>query len=131
MEINRLWNNKMIKIILDTNFVGIPFEFKVDIYSELERIIDEKYELFFPDICLNELKKLKFGEVAKDLMLKKGVKILPLEKKGSVDETLINFAKENGYAIATQDKELRKKALKYNIPIIILRSKSHLIKVKW
>jgi len=131
MEINRLWNNKMIKIILDTNFVGIPFEFKVDIYSELERIIDEKYELFFPDICLNELKKLKFGEVAKDLMLKKGVKILPLEKKGSVDETLINFAKENGYAIATQDKELRKKALKYNIPIIILRSKSHLIKIKW
>jgi len=131
MEINRLWNNKMIKIILDTNFVGIPFEFKVDIYSELERIIDEKYELFFPDICLNELKKLKFGEVAKDLMLKKGVKILPLEKKGSVDETLINFAKENGYAIATQDKELRKKAIRYNIPIIILRSKSHLIKVKW
>ena len=43
-----------MKIILDTNFLMIPSMFKVDIFSEIERICDFKYELCIVDKTLDE-----------------------------------------------------------------------------
>ncbi len=116
----------MKKIIFDTNFAVIPFQFKVDIYSELDRIIDEKYEILFLNICTDELKKLKFGNAALDLMKKKKVKFIDTDLIKNVDNTILNFAKKENAIIATQDKELKKKALKKGLKIITLRQKKYL-----
>ena len=35
----------MKKIIFDTNFALVPAQLKVDIFSEIVRIMDEKYEI--------------------------------------------------------------------------------------
>ena len=35
----------MLKLVLDTNFLMIPLEFKVDIYSEFDRLFDELEEI--------------------------------------------------------------------------------------
>ena len=48
----------MIKIIFDTNFLLIPGSFKVDIFSEIKRIIDEPYELFIVDKTYDELNNI-------------------------------------------------------------------------
>ncbi|ENO12016.1 hypothetical protein MBGDC06_00279, partial [Thermoplasmatales archaeon SCGC AB-539-C06] len=48
----------MKKIILDTNFLLIPAQFKVDIFDEIDRIILEKYQLFVLDKTIDELKKI-------------------------------------------------------------------------
>lgn len=118
----------MLKIIIDTNFATIPFQFKVDIYSEFDRIINTKYLLFFPKICEKELLKLKQGKAALDLMLKKGVKIIDIPGNKKVDDAILLFSEKENYAIATQDRELKKKALKKSLTVITLRQKSFLVK---
>ena len=45
----------MKKIILDTNFLLIPAQFNVDIFSEIERICDFQYQLCIVDKTLSEL----------------------------------------------------------------------------
>ena len=119
----------MINIILDTNFATIPFQFNVDIYAEIERITDEKYELFFPNICVDELKKLNSGDVALDLMEKKQVNFIDVPFLKNVDNSILEYAVEKGAIIATQDKELKEKALKKGLTVITLRKKQFLIKL--
>ena len=36
----------MIKVILDTNFLMIPYKFRVDIFSELTRVCNFSYKLY-------------------------------------------------------------------------------------
>lgn len=118
----------MIKIILDTNFAVIPFQFKVDIYSEIDRIFDEQYELVFPEICLKELEKLKAGKAGLELMKKKNVKFEKTPSAKTVDDSILSYAKASSAVVATQDRELKKKALKNGLSVISLRKKQFLIK---
>lgn len=119
----------MLRIILDTNFVTIPFQFKVDIYSEIERIIDEPHTLEFPKICLAELQKLKQGKAALELMQKKGVSFVEVPFKKNVDDSIVDYANEKKAVIATQDALLKKKALKNSLLVITLRKKQYLFKI--
>jgi len=119
----------VVEIVLDTNFITIPFDFRVDIYAEIERIVDEPYELVFPKICINEISRLKTGKGALDLMQKKGVKVVEIPLKKTVDDSIVSYANEHKAIIATQDAELRKKALKNSLSVITLREKQFLIKI--
>ena len=71
----------MKKILLDTNFLLIPSQFKVDIFSELERICIFNYKLYVLDKTVDELKyiiekqKGKHKEAAKI-----GLQLLKLKK---------------------------------------------------
>ena len=101
----------MKKILLDTNFLLIPFQFNVDIFAEVHRITNEKYQLFVLDKTISELKKiindkkqkLKNRNAAKlglQLIKAKKVKILKTDSDNDVDSILANI---KGYTIATQD----------------------------
>ena len=120
----------MKKVLFDTNFLLIPGQFKVDIFKEIDRIIDEKYEIFVVDKTLEELEKLikgnkekdkKAAKLAKQLIKKNKVKIINTQGK-NVDEIIIKI-KDKDTIVATQDKELRKK-LKGDV--IVLRQKKYL-----
>ena len=45
----------MEKILLDTNFLLIPSQFKVDIFSEIKRICNFSYKLYVLDKSVGEL----------------------------------------------------------------------------
>ena len=60
----------MITIILDTNFLTIPYQFGVDIFKEIERIIPDNYELVTLDGVTKELEDLA-GEKGKDAIAAK------------------------------------------------------------
>ena len=48
----------MKKIILDTNFLLIPSQFNVDIFTEIDRICLFKYKLCVLDETINELNSI-------------------------------------------------------------------------
>ena len=48
----------MKKIIIDTNFLMIPIQFRVDIFSEIDRICNFNYKLFIFEQSINELKNI-------------------------------------------------------------------------
>lgn len=125
----------MKKIILDTNFLLIPYQFHVDIFSEIERIMQTPYQLCIVDktidelhnICVSERDKYKKGaSIALELIDKKGIHILKTEKNKNVDDLILNLVKRDEYIVATQDMPLKRKLrLKY-IQIIDLRQKKYL-----
>jgi rRNA-processing protein FCF1 len=116
----------MIKILLDTNFCLIPFQFKVDIFSEFERIINEKFEVIIPSACIHELTDKKNGKAALAMLESKGVKIVTAPKARTVDDMIISLAKEEKAVVASQDIELKRKARQLDIHVISLRQKKYL-----
>ena len=132
----------MKKIILDTNFVFLPFTLKIDIFSEIDRIMHEPYNLFVMEDTIDELDRIMQEQKGKDretakmalqLLEKKGVgkqKSLYMtgnSKKPIVDDIILALADKN-HIVATQDRELRKKLTEKGIRTIYARKKSLEIK---
>ena len=124
--------NRMKKIILDTNFLTLPHQFKIDIFSEIGRIMEENYELFTLDSVVDELNKLSeskgkdavAAKIGLELIKKKNIKIISTGEK-NVDKAIITISNKNTI-VATNDKILRKKLKNENIKTIYLRSKKYL-----
>ncbi|MFH1850033.1 MAG: PIN domain-containing protein [archaeon] len=104
-----------MKILLDTNFLLVPYTFKVDIFRELERICDKPYEICVLKQCIDELNSIigkQKGEdkaaakLALELIKAKDLKIISEPTKAHVDDILFGLS-EKGYVVATQDKGLR------------------------
>ena len=124
----------MKKIIIDTNFLLIPYQFKVDIFSEIRRICDFNYEICIIDKTLDELKKImlvpgkdKLGAVlALQLLPHHKVKKILTKKDKLVDDLIVDIANKNTI-VATQDKELKKRVKAKKAGLIVMRQKKHLV----
>jgi len=120
----------MKKIILDTNFLLIPGQFGVDIFSELQRICDFKYGLFILDSIKDELEKLAAkgrdrasAKLGMELVENKCLGVIKTEKLKNVDEMLIELGRNPDIIIATQDKALKRELRSNKTNIIFLRQK--------
>ena len=120
------------EVFIDTNFFMIPFQFNIDILEEFKRILPN-YKLVTTKFVLNELIGLKNNSKGKvRLAAGLGLKIaqsdeievrdIPLYDGESVDDALIRISK----VLATNDANLRKKAKKKGIPLVILRQRKYL-----
>jgi len=123
----------MKKIILDTNFLTLPYQFKVDIFEEIDRIMEEKYELVTLSSVIEELKRISesgsndavAAKIALELLQRKNVKIINTNEK-KVDNAIVLIADKNTI-VATNDKILKKKLKDKNIKVLYLRSKKHIV----
>lgn len=123
--------NVMKKIILDTNMLLVPVQFNVDIFDEIDRLIEGKYQIVTLDLVVNELKKMaksnskdaKAAKVGLELIKNKKVKIVK-SKIRNTDNAIIQLANNN--IVATNDKLLRQKLRNKNIKTIYLRNKKFL-----
>jgi rRNA-processing protein FCF1 len=122
-----------MRALLDTNFLMIPGEFKVDIFSQL---ISLGYlEFFTIDLVVEELEKFstKGGKVSRaarlalELIKNCDVTVIKTENKEGVDVELLKTAKERNLVICTQDKELIKKIIKAGMRYITLRQGKYLV----
>jgi hypothetical protein len=124
----------MRRIILDTNFLLVPGQFKVDIFSEIRRICDFAYKLYIVDRSIDELNKLADGK-SKDaraaklglsLMRAKHVSVIKTAGEGHVDDLIVAAVKKGDIA-ATQDINLKKRVKRKGARIITMRQKKFLI----
>ena len=125
----------MKQIIIDTNFLLIPGQFKVDIFSEFERVCDFPYKLCVLDKSVAELEKIVKGQKGKDkdaaklaLSLAKAKKVAVLKTKGSlnVDSELVEQGKKV-CIVATQDNGLKARLKALGASVITLRQRKYLI----
>ncbi|MSR86457.1 PIN domain-containing protein [Candidatus Woesearchaeota archaeon] len=121
------------KIVLDTNFLLAVFELKVDIFAEIERVCDFRYELFILDRTLDEvenliksslLSKRRAAKGALQLIKLKNIQILASNDSRMVDDILVDL---KGYIIATVDMELKRRLRKEGIQIITIRQKKYIM----
>lgn len=123
----------MKKIIVDTNFLMIPGQFKVDVFSEIDRVCDFSYHIIIIDKSRQELERLSEGTGKKARAARLALKLLKQKKIKAVktkdkhaDDAIVNLAGKDTL-VATQDKELKKRVKEKGAKIITLRSKSRLI----
>lgn len=123
------------RIIFDTNFLLIPYCYKLDIFSEIPCLLVGGYDILIPSSVINELNALSKKKGKEGLASKLALKIIELRKdkitvvKTTIrpDEWIFGFAKENRPVIVcTNDKGLKKKIKTLGLNVISLRSKSRL-----
>ena len=131
VEFNSILKDKT-PIIFDTNFLFCTFQFKIDIISEIKKLLGNKYSFYIYDGTLKELESVERKKdknkhylplIIKMLMLY-DFKIITSEIDYIDDQIMSNI--NNKVYIATNDKELRLKLWKKNQKIIYLRQKSYL-----
>jgi rRNA-processing protein FCF1 len=123
------------KVIIDTNFLLIPGQFKVDIFSEIERVMQEPHEVYIVEKTMEELQRIvmaagrddKFAaKLAQVLVTQKGLKRLASSKGlKTADDDIVDISDENTY-VATQDAILRKRVKAKGAKTIGLRQKKYL-----
>ena len=126
----------MVRIILDTNFLMIPLEFKVDIFSEIKRLMIEPYELFIFEATLDELVKLSRGNSKAAIAAKATIKLIKQKNLKSLTnsndekyvDSLILEGSTSKDIVCTQDQALKRllKAKHKGIRLITLKSKKYL-----
>ena len=127
-------------ILIDTNFLLIPAQFGVDIFSEIDRLCHVPYELRVYAGTILELEKIArtasgrdkaAARLGRQLLSAKKVKIIKprpaaIETLLNTDRFIVDFAARNKCIVATLDRELQKVLLEKGIRCIVLRGKDHL-----
>ncbi|MFW9901210.1 MAG: PIN domain-containing protein [Candidatus Thorarchaeota archaeon] len=141
-------NSKVNIIILDSNFILLPFQFKIDYLNEIRIIVVGKLKFIIFQQILNELesKRRRNKKSTKFIrLLENGISYIDKNKQNynieiledikeiteKTDDFLLRKSQElqiigqNVY-LATNDSELRRKAKRLNISTIFLRQKKYL-----
>ena len=120
------------EVVIDTNFFMVPFQFNVDIITELENLLPS-YKLTTPSFVINELKGLKNNSKGKirlnaNLALKLAnsskveIKDISLLENETVDDALLRVSE----VLATNDIELKNRAKNKGITVVYLRQKKYI-----
>lgn len=114
----------MQTVVLDTNALLMPFEMKMNLDLAVSDLIGD-VRFVVPGPLIGELKRLehKYAKAALELARKYEI----VQTDGGGDDAVVSVAEMTGGYILTNDKELRRRARKARIPVIYLRSGSHLI----
>jgi len=124
-----------IKVILDANFLFIPSQFHVDIFEELTKLLDQKFDLILLLPTYQEIQRIaekgspkmrKLASLALNLAENCSIVNVETHPEESHDELIVRVAKEWGCPVATNDRELRKRLRKENVPTIFLRQRAYL-----
>ncbi|MBI5227964.1 hypothetical protein HY988_05230 [Candidatus Micrarchaeota archaeon] len=121
-------------IVLDTNFLLIPFRFKINILAEIDYLVDRSHFYVVSSQTIEELKSIgrkrsKDGIAARLAlkMIKANSKTIEvIESNQFVDDWVVDYSKENHAIAATNDSGLRARLKKLKIKTITLKSKTTL-----
>ncbi|MEM3726269.1 MAG: DNA-binding protein [Candidatus Bathyarchaeia archaeon] len=126
---------KKLKIILDSNALFVPLQFKIDIFEELKTLLKRNFEPVLLMPVLQELEKLaREGSpqmkrnASYALKLAEKCKLVDVSEEGmfSPDDVIVKTAMEWSCPVFTNDRRLRKRLRDINVPVIYVRQKSRL-----
>lgn len=133
------------KVFVDTNFFLVPFQFGVDVFSEIEKVCVFDFDFFVVGEVFDELKNIinssngrdseaaLFGLRLLENFVEKGKfsVVEGVEEKyfKDADEHILNEVSLNPKlcVVCTQDKDLRNRVKALGGGFILLRSKSHVV----
>jgi rRNA-processing protein FCF1 len=126
---------KTVKVILDSNALFVPLQFKIDIFEELQTLLSVKFETVLLSPIRKELETI--AERGSPKMRKWAVYALKLAEKCvflevedkiacSPDDVIIEAARKCNCLVFTNDRKLRKRLRNISVPVIYVRQKSRL-----
>ena len=124
-----------LKVILDSNALFVPLKFKIDIFGELDRLLNRRFDLILLSAVKRELETLaKKGspklrrEAACALRLTEKCRLVEVDAGSlvDVDDVIVKAAAEWKAVVFTNDEQLRKRLRDISVPVIYVRQKSRL-----
>ena len=113
-------------VLLDANALLMPFQFKINLNVELERLLGD-LEVAVPTPVLAELEALRHRDrdARSALMLARSFRAI--EGHGSADDALLDLALAHRAAVVTNDAALLARLREARVPVVYLRSRNHLV----
>ncbi len=118
------------EVLIDSNFFLIPHQFGINIFVELNYLLDN-YAIFTTStIILEELRKIAKGKGDDGIAARFALKLIEnneitvVKAEGYADEWLLNYAKEHDAIVCTNDINLKRKLKVAKLKVIGLKSKS-------
>ena len=125
-----------LKVIIDSNALFVPLQFKIDVVGELERLLNRRFELVMLSPVKRELEILvgkgtpktrRMAGYALKLAEKcRYVKVDDDSAEQTVDNVIMKIAAKWKAPVFTNDAELRRRLRDISVPVIYLRQKSRL-----
>jgi rRNA-processing protein FCF1 len=124
-----------LKVILDSNALFVPLEFKIDIFEKLKQLLNRNLEFILLSPVKRELEMLATKDSAKirkealfALKLAEKCKYVPLEddEKLTTDDVIVKVAKNWNSPVFTNDRQLKLRLRDISVPVIYVRQKSRL-----
>jgi len=114
----------MQTVVLDTNALLMPFEMRMNLDLAVSSLLGD-VRMVIPGPMIGELKNLehKYAKVA--LSLARKYEIFHTETSG--DDAIVEAAIRLDAYVLTNDKELKRRLRSLRIPLIYLRSHTHLV----
>ena len=121
--------NLTLYVILDSNFLLIPSQFQVDIFEELEKLLNQQFEPVLLNPMYQELLRIaehglpklrQQASLALALAEKCGIVSVEMYDRENPDDVILRVAKEWRCPVATNDKELRKRLRREGVPVLSL-----------
>jgi uncharacterized protein len=124
-----------LKVILDSNALFVPLEFKIDIFDQTRALLNRNVEFILLSAVKNELETL--SQKGTPQAQKKAFYALKLSEKCKlvqvtqakgmqVDDVIVKVASEWHCPVFTNDSLLRRKLRDISVTVIYVRQKSRL-----
>ena len=126
---------EVLKVIVDSNALFVPLEFKLDIFVEVRRLLNRNVDFILLSPVKHELELLAAKDSPKIrreafYALKMGEKCRYVavneDEKLSTDDAIVKVAKAWNAPVFTNDSQLRRKLRDISVPVIYVRQKSRL-----
>jgi rRNA-processing protein FCF1 len=127
--------NAKLKVILDSNALFVPLQFRIDVFSELARLLGRSFELVLLSPVKRELEILAERGAPKmrrnacfALRFAERCRLVEVEAAASAlaDDVIVKVAADWGATVFTNDKVLRGRLRDISVPVIYVRQKSRL-----
>ena len=124
-----------LKVLLDSNALFVPLQFKIDIFAELERFLGKKFTPILISPVKKELQILAKQSSLKTrknatfaLNLAEKCKYIQVRErpKELTDDSILRIAQRWNAIVFTNDKLLKERLRDISVPVIYVRAKSRL-----
>ena len=119
-------------VILDTNFLLVPYQFKINIMKDLDYLIDKQHRFVISSGTIDELKKIGKSKSKDGIAARLALKILEnndieiIKNEMGVDDWIVEYAKETGAIVCTNDSALRKRLRAFRVKMVAVKSRARL-----
>jgi rRNA-processing protein FCF1 len=132
---SRRVRKEALRVIVDSSALFVPLQFKIDVFAELERLLNRRFDLVLLSPVKRELEMLV--EKGSPLVRKNAHFALELAEKckfvevsgsplAQTDDVIVEVAGEWRAPVFTNDAALRKRLRDISVPVIYVRQKSRL-----
>lgn len=124
-----------MKVLFDTNILLAPARSRIDLFGQLEELLDESLEYCVLSPCLNELQSLRKSkgregaEARVALLLLKANNVKTIQATGKPDDALVLWCSQNIASkpiVCTDDKELRERLKRAGARVVCMKHNSKL-----